>query len=460
MTTYNSIEIIDLQSVIDKSPIGSLQWKAFVLCGLCVFMDGFDIQSIGYVAPSISEEWSLKPAALGAVFAAGLFGMMIGSAALSLLADRFGRRPLLIGATFIAGAAMMVTSQARDINDLMGLRFVTGLGLGSLIPNVLSLTSEYSPARVRTAILVVMGTGLTLGAAVGGGVAAMAIPMWGWRGLFLVAGGGSILLGMTMIFALPESLRLLALRQGDPRRMSRLLAELHPDYRADRQYSIKASHEVSAKTSVTELFRHGRALTTGILWIVAFMMLLDLYFLSSWLPTVVKNAGYPIRTAVLVGTMLQAGGIVGSLAMAAMVGRLPVRRLLVAMLSMAAIAIFSIGIFEGVLFGLMTAVFIAGMCTFGSQPGLNALSANYYPTAIRSTGIGWMFAFGRLGSITGPIIGGAILQSKLGNEVLFMFAAAPALIAAGGFWLIGRVGHFGETPSSLSSSPEINDPIH
>jgi AAHS family 4-hydroxybenzoate transporter-like MFS transporter len=425
---------VDLRATIDQGGIGAVQRRVFLLCGLCLVLDGFDVQAIGYLAPAIAEDWGTRPAALGVVFSAGLIGMVIGSSILSSIADRLGRRPVLIGATLLAGVAMSATSLVADVNQLLLMRFITGLGLGALMPNTLALTAEYTPTRIRTTMVMVMACGFTFGAALGGWIVSAVIQTLGWRGVFVLGGLPPFALGLLMIATLPESLRLLVVRGAGVQRINRQLKDIYPAYKEGTEYRVLLTEPIAANSSPAQLFREGRALTSLIFWVIGFMGLLDLYLLSNWLPTVIRGAHYPLRTAVLASTMLQVGGVLGTLVMARFARRFSLRNILILSFLIAACAIFSIGLDVNTLPILLVSVFVAGFCVIGGVPGLNALAADYYPTFIRSTGLGWMLAIGRLGSIIGPLVGGFILQAGMGAAALFIFAAVPALITCIAIW--------------------------
>jgi AAHS family 4-hydroxybenzoate transporter-like MFS transporter len=431
---------IDLRALIDDGRMRPLQVLVAVLCGICLLLDGFDVQSIGFVAPAIAEEWSIQPAALGVVFASGLLGMVIGTSVFSWAADWSGRRPMLIGATLLAGAAMGLTSRAADVNQLMILRLITGVGLGALVPNAFALASEYIPSRVRTAVLMVMGCGLALGAALGGWLTSVVISAWGWRSVFMVGGAGPILVGLLMLATLPESLRLMVLRGAPERRIRRLLRRLDPSALESDASIVVAVEPEEGRASPLELFRHGRGRTTALLWLVGFTSLLELYFIANWLPSVIRGAGHALGVAVLAGgAVLQGAGVIGALNMARLGGRTPLRRMLMISYLVASGSIYLIGQSIGTLPFLFLTVFVTGFCVVGAQLGLNVYSAGLYPAYIRSTGVGWMLAIGRCGSIAGPLIGGVILQLHLGPAALFGFATLPALIAAAGMFAIGRL---------------------
>ncbi|HEY4320050.1 MAG TPA: aromatic acid/H+ symport family MFS transporter [Gemmatimonadales bacterium] len=376
-----------------------------IICGLCVVMDGFDVQSMGYVAPAILRDWHIAKASLGPVFGAGLFGMLMGSLALSVVADRIGRRPVLIGATLWFAAGTLLTTQVHTIEQLLLLRFLTGLGLGAIMPNAMALAGEQSPAGRRVTLMMRVSVGFTLGAVFGGLIAAVMIPRWGWASIFYVGGAVPLMIVVAMLRYLPESTAFLErARQND--------------------------------SPVQALFNDGRARSTTLLWIVNFLNLLNLYFLSNWIPTITSGSGLSTSHAVLAGTTLQIGGTLGTLVMGQLVDRTSFRSVLVPAFAVAAVAIALIGrpaLPEVMLFG---AIFVAGFGIVGGQPALNALAAEYYPTALRSTGIGWSLGIGRVGSIIGPVLGGVLIHWAWPNSSILLAVALPAAVSAGIVWMI------------------------
>lgn len=181
---------------------------------------------------------------------------------------------------------------------------------------------------------------------------------------------------------------------------------------------------------VLALFREGRARMTILLWIMNFMNLLNLYFLSNWLPTIAKDAGLSTANAVLAGTALQVGGTIGTLVMGQLIDRSSFRRILLPCFLVAAVAIALIGRPDVSLAFLFISIFVAGFCVVGGQPAVNALAASYYPTTLRSTGIGWSLGVGRIGSIVGPVLGGELIRMNWPNSTIFLVVAIPAVVSA------------------------------
>jgi len=177
---------VDIADLINAQPLSSFQKGIMVLIGGVVVMDGFDVQAIGFVAPALTQDWNLDPAALGPIFGAGLFGMLLGSMLLSMLADRLGRRPVLVGSTAFFSLCMLGTASAESVQQLMFLRLLTGLGLGGVMANAVALASEYSPQRRRASLLMWISCGFTGGAIAGGLISTVLIPWGGWRSVFVV----------------------------------------------------------------------------------------------------------------------------------------------------------------------------------------------------------------------------------------------------------------------------------
>jgi AAHS family 4-hydroxybenzoate transporter-like MFS transporter len=222
---------VNISDVVDNSTFGRFQLLVAVLCGTCMIMDGFDVQAIGYAAPSIIKEWGVTKASFGPVFGAGLFGMFIGSLALSPVADRFGRRPVLIAATLFLAACMAATAHASSVGELAAWRFITGLWLGAIIPNCIALAAEYSPVRMRVTLMMVISSGFIVGGAVGGTIAAVLIPMFGWKSVFYAGAGAALLISLAMMRSLPESMQFLVVRRRDKEKVHEWLRRMVPDHR-------------------------------------------------------------------------------------------------------------------------------------------------------------------------------------------------------------------------------------
>jgi len=420
---------INIADMFAHSEVGPLHRRVFLLCGLCLIIDGFDVQAKGYVAPSVLADWKIPGPQLGPVFAAANFGVLIGSLVFSTLADKIGRRPVLVGATLFFATMTIATAYAQNIDQLFWLRLVAGIGMGCIIPNATALVGEFSPAARRVTLMMTITVGFTAGAALGGFVAAWMIPNFGWRSVFLFGGLVPLVIGLTMVVGLPESLQFLAVQRRGRDSLVKWLKKLDPTLRVDESTQFVANEEGRSGVPFVHLFRDGRTVVTILLWIINFMNLLTLYSLANWLPTVVTGMGYTTQTAVLVGTILQVGGTIGTFGLAWLIARNGFVPMLIATFAVATVSIAFIGSPGISLALLFVIVFVAGWCVVGGQPGINAFAATFYPTALRSTGVGFALGIGRIGAIVGPLIGGRLMAAQWTPQQLFWAASIPALVS-------------------------------
>jgi len=444
---------VDIEALIEGQKFG--WFRAWVLFWSCVlmFFEGYDMQATAYAAPSIIQAWHINKANFGSVFGLGLFGYMIGATLLSNLADRIGRKPVIIGGAFLFGVFTLATAFASSLSALLALRFIAGIGLGGSIPTVIALAVEYTPSRRRARIISVLWVGYAIGGATGGFVAARLIPQFGWASVFYVGGIVPIALAAVLTFTLPESVYFLALTRNRSKKVGAILARLRPDVTLDGDAQFVVREEKPSGIPVAALFTDGRARMTLSLWFAYVTSLLGHYFLTSWLPTVLVGAGVPLAHAVIAGGLLVGGGAVGGFITCWLLDKRGIT--VVAMSFVLAVPlILSIGAAAGVsVFLLMPTVFATGACLIGGQMGLNAVSGTYYPTYIRSSGTGWANGVGRIGSILGPALGGVLISFNVPTSQLFIFAAVPALCCAGAVYLVGRA------PAAVARAPQVA-PVH
>jgi AAHS family 4-hydroxybenzoate transporter-like MFS transporter len=452
---------VNLSELLENSTVGPLQIRVFALCMICLIMDGFDVQAMGYVGPAVVSEFGAERSALGPVFAAANVGVLVGSLLFSMLADKIGRRPVIIGATLWFSLLTLATGFAQSMEQLLWLRFISGLGLGCIIPNATALVGEFSPKRSRVTLTMGITVGFTAGAAVSGFVALWLIPLFGWRSVFYVGGGVPLVIAVAMYFSLPESLQFLAVRRTRLDLLAHWLKKLDPTMQVGPSTEYVSNEKARSGAPVKHLFSEGRTTVTLLLWVIYFMNLLILYSLSNWIPTVFTGMGYSQNAALTAGTLLQVGGTLGAYGLAWAIARKGFLPVLVATFALATISVALIGQ-PGLTFNVVAfIVFVAGWCIVGGQPGLNTLAATYYPTVARSTGVGAALGVGRLGAIIGPYAGGVLLAQQWSAQQLFWAAAVPSLITTAVLFILltiigsdlGRRGGSERTAGAAEPAP-------
>jgi AAHS family 4-hydroxybenzoate transporter-like MFS transporter len=398
----------DLAEVLDREPMTPIQAIVAILCGMVALMDGFDTQSIGYVAPSLIQSWHIPRAALGSVFSAGLIGSLLGAILLAPLADRIGRKPVLIGCTLIFGLGALASSLANSVLPLSALRMATGLGMGGAMPVAISLTSEYMPMRLRSSLVTVIYCGFSVGAALGGVAANRFIDRFGWQSVFIIGGLAPVVLVACMAFWLPES----------------------------KGFLMGGSTPPQSRNGLRQLFSDSHGRLTPFIWLIVFLNLLELYFFSNWLPTLLNGAGITLGHASLISALFQVGGTVGALVIATLIDRFSKFRVMAVVYFSASVLVGSVGYLlskSGTPTGivvLLMAITLAGACVVGGQIGIITVTATIYPVAIRSSGVGWALGVGRIGSVVGPILGSALIAAHVPDTQLFLMGALPVLAAA------------------------------
>jgi AAHS family 4-hydroxybenzoate transporter-like MFS transporter len=297
------------------------------------------------------------------------------------------------------------------------------------LPNATALIGEFSPQRIRVAMMMIVTNGFTIGAMLGGFLYAWLIPEYGWRAVFYVGGIVPLVLLVPMYVWLPESLQFLALRRNDSREIAKWLKRINPAAAVDAATRFLVREGTTKGVPLARLFADKRAIGTTLIWIANFLNVLNAYFVSSWLPTIVRDAGYSTGTGILVGASVQTGGVIGTILIALILHRIGFIPMLTVCFAMAAASLAMLGEPSLTLPLLFVVAFLTGWGIFGGQPTLNALSASYYPTDLRSTGIGAGLGIGRIGAIVGPVVAGELIRAQWSMEAIFHTAAVPAVLA-------------------------------
>lgn len=418
---------IDVHSVIDNARFSGFHWMVMCWCALLLIFDGYDLFIYGVVLPVLMKEWGLTPLEAGALGSYALFGMMFGALVFGSLADRVGRKKGIAVCFVLFSGFTVLNGFATTPTEFGICRFVAGLGIGGLMPNVVALMNEYAPKRLRSTLVAVMFSGYSLGGMLSAGVGIYMLPRFGWEAMFFAALLPLLLLPL-ILWYLPESVGFL-LRQGRVDKARAILQRLDPEARIGDEDELLLNEVKAQGAPVLELFREGRGLRTLMLWVAFFCCLLMVYALSSWLPKLMANAGYSLGSSLSFLLALNFGGMFGAIAGGWLGDRYNLPKVVVAFFLVAAVSISLLG-FKSPTPVLYLLIGIAGATTIGTQILLYATAAQFYGLAFRSTGLGWASGIGRNGAIVGPLLGGALLGINLPLQLNFMAFAIPGAIAA------------------------------
>jgi len=419
---------IDLQAVSDNARLGPLHGVVLFWCALIIVFDGYDLAVAGIALPAIMKEMGVNPAQAGFMVSSALFGMMFGNIVFGTVAERIGRR-WAIAACLTLFSVFTAAAGVAPTPALFGAaRFLAGIGIGGVMPNVIAQMTEYAPRRVRSTLVTLMFSGYSVGGMLAAVMGKGMIEAYGWQSVF-VAAGAPVLLVPLLVKWMPESLPFL-IRRGRTDELARIARRLDPAYRPQPGDCYVVPREDNAGNApVRQLFDDGRGFSTVMFWIACFMCLFMVYALSSWLTRLMAGAGYSLGSALTFVLVLNAGAMVGAIGGGWLADRFPIKTVLVSMYLLAAASITLLGykVPTALLFVL---VGLAGATTIGTQIVNCAYAGQFYPMAIRSTGIGWTLGVGRAGAILAPIVIGALVGIDLPLEQNFMAIGLPALAAA------------------------------
>jgi MFS transporter, AAHS family, 4-hydroxybenzoate transporter len=427
---------IRASELLDTPRLSRLQYRVFALCALSVFADGYDTQAVSYIAPTLSAAWHLPPGAMGPVFAVTLLGSALGSLFLAPLADRWGRKRIIVHAAWVVGVFTAACSFATTLATLELLRFCAGLGLGAAIPNAIALVTEYAPARRRIGLVTLTFCGYPVGAAFGAFVATQLSPRFGWPSVFQFGGATTLLLWPILYRYLAESLTFLSLHDPVGPGTQSIIRRFRPEAPAVTEYRLLADEQpVAERRGMALLFTEGRGAVTVLLGLLAFLTLIDIYLLTSWLPTLIQGMGLTLARASAATATFQLGGILGAITLGWLGDRLGVFYVVSIAYVFGAALIYAMAAHPLPLLLPLT-TFGAGFMLIGAQTCNNGIVASIYPTAVRATAIGVNLTIGRIGSIVGPFLTGLLLADNFSAQTVLSLASLPALAAAGGMCLL------------------------
>lgn len=425
-----AVSAVNVQEFLNENRFTPFQWMIFALCFVIVLLDGFDTAAIGFIAPSLINEWGVSRQALAPVLSAALFGLASGAVLAGPLSDRVGRKLVLSVSVLLFGLACAWSAFATNLTELAILRFITGIGLGAAMPNAVTLMSEYCPDKRRAMLTNAMFCGFPLGAAFGGFLAAWMIPHWGWRSVLLLGGVAPVLVGIVIILVLPESVRFLLARGGRQDKVRAALRRISAS--ADKAAAFVMTEKApaaGASSGMGVIMSRPYLLGTMMLWVAYFMGLVIFYSLINWMPLLFKDAGLSTQNATLVAALFPLGGV-GAVFFGYLMDRYNANLVVAIGFALTAVSIFAIGQSAGNLGLLMAVVFVAGVVMNTAQSSLPALAASFYPTQGRATGVSWMMGFGRLGGIAGSFLVAELARLQFGIGAIFGVVALAGAAAA------------------------------
>jgi AAHS family 4-hydroxybenzoate transporter-like MFS transporter len=415
---------VDVATVIDLNRLSKLQYRVFFLCFSVLLLDGFSLYVLPYAAPAAFRELHISRSLLGTLVSAGLLGMVFSGLIGGMLADKFGRRPVILVSILIFGVTTIAKAFAPNYTILLLLQVASGFGFGGAAMNVMALAAEYAPSKTRRFIVTCVSCGYPLGGILAGYTTAIIEPLLGWRSAFILGGTAALLMFVICQFSLPNSVRQLILMGRSPRRVQTIMHVIAPQTANNTSWT--SSEQKLGGLPITEIFKQGRAILSCLLALVMMVSLMTGYFITSWSPTLLNGSGIPMSKALIASTMGQAGSVIGALIWGRLIDRLWPPAIFVAAAMVAAVCYSMIG-HAVVFYTLLLAVFFVGGLGTGVTPAYDGFITSIYPTAMRGTALGFINGVGRLGAAVGPLVGGLLVAANW-DIVHIYYVPASALI--------------------------------
>ncbi|MGQ9374814.1 MFS transporter [Acinetobacter tandoii] len=423
-----SIQTLNINTVVDEAKFTPFHWSVLIWCLLIIIFDGYDLVIYGVALPLLMQEWGLSAVQAGLLASTALFGMMFGAMSFGTLSDKLGRKKTIMICVAIFSGFTFLGAFASSPVEFGILRFLAGLGIGGVMPNVVALMTEYAPKRIRSTLVAVMFSGYAIGGMASALLGAWLVADHGWKIMFFIAGIPFVALPIIWKF-LPESLMFLT-KKGETAQVAEIVKKISPEQKLNAETRFVLNDVIAGdEAPLRALFQQGRMFSTLMFWVAFFMCLLMVYALGSWLPKLMIQAGYSLGASMLFLFALNIGGMVGAIGGGALADRFHLKPVLSIMFTVGALALILLG-FNSPQAVLYTLIAVAGAATIGSQILLYTFVAQFYPTAVRSTGMGWASGIGRIGAIVGPILTGALLTLQLPHQMNFLVIAIPGVIAA------------------------------
>lgn len=420
-----------LSAALDEGEMSRFQWRVVAVCVLLNVLDGFDVLVMAFTGKAVAAEWDLTSSQLGLLLSAGLVGMAIGAIGIAPWADRVGRRPVVLGCLALAAVCMVLSSASQSAAQLGMLRVLTGIGIGGILACSNVLSGEYASRRWRGLAVSLNSTGYAIGAGLGGLLAVGMIDRFGWRSVFLAGGLATAAVLPLAWAALPESLDFLLTRRprGALQRVNALARRMgHREQRELPDTAVQPARSLAA--AFRELLSGPLRRPTLLLWFSFFLVMCGFYFVTSWTPTLLVEAGLSSTQGLTGGTLLNLGGVFGAAVLGLLAARFPLRYVLAAYLVTTAVLLCVFIASTSVLWGALALGGLIGVFVNGCVAGLYALNPLVYGPSLRATGIGCALAVGRIGAIVAPTAAGALLDAGWSPQHLYL--AIGAIFAAGG----------------------------
>lgn len=420
-----------IREMIDQGPMTRFQVVSVAICVIINMLDGFDVLVMAFTAPALSADWQLKGTELGVLLSAGLFGMAGGSLFLAPWADRYGRRAIIVLCLVVITAGMALSAAAQGVAQLVALRVITGIGIGGMLASLNVITSEYSSRKWRSTAISIQVIGYPIGATIGGTIAAILIAQYGWRSAFLFGAIASLAMIPIVLLRLPESLDfLLAKRPSNAlQRLNYLLQRMHREPLARLPESPPVEDKHAQGNPVAQLFIGGLARSTLLIWSSFFLLMFAFYFVLSWTPKLLVQAGLSSQQGITGGVLLNLGGIIGGTLFGILSSRLRLRNLTASYLALTAVGLVLFAMYATDLGMAFAVALFIGFFIFGSMAGLYSVAPILYPTVIRTTGMGWSIGIGRIGAIIAPTIVGFLLDNGWRAAELYYAFTIPLILA-------------------------------
>ncbi|OTG87039.1 aromatic acid/H+ symport family MFS transporter [Acinetobacter sp. ANC 4558] len=425
---------INVNTLVDETSFTPFHWGVLLWCLSIIIFDGYDLVIYGVALPLLMQEWGLTTVQAGMLASTALFGMMFGAMSFGTLSDKLGRKKTIMICVAIFSGFTFCGAFASSPVEFGILRFLAGLGIGGVMPNVVALMTEYAPKRIRSTLVAIMFSGYAIGGMASALLGAWLVVDFGWKIMFYIAGFPLLLLPLIWKY-LPESLMFLT-KKGDTAKIKHIVVKIAPQQTITANTSFVLNEvTVGDEAPLKALFQQGRMGSTFMFWIAFFMCLLMVYALGSWLPKLMIQAGYSLGASMIFLFALNIGGMVGAIGGGVLADKFHLKPVLSIMFTVGAVALILLG-FNSPSFVLYTLIAVAGAATIGSQILLYTFVAQYYPTTVRSTGMGWASGIGRIGAIVGPVLTGALLGFDLPHQMNFLAIAVPGFIAAFAVFLV------------------------